>query len=76
MAQITIVRTVQLPESSIIKQMHYNVNTEVLTVTFNTNRTYIYSDVPDNIVKEMCKSKSVGSYFREFIRDVYAYEEV
>lgn len=76
MTTINISRTIELPKSSIIDEMSYNVNEKVLEVTFNTGRTYRYSDVPEDVVKELCKTDSVGSYFRANIRDTFEYEEV
>ena len=76
MTTIKITKTLNLPESSIIDEMEYNVNSKYLTVRFKTNREYLYYNVPEDVVREMCKAKSVGSFFRENIRDQYETEEV
>lgn len=80
--QITISRTIQLPSSSIINEMIYDVTDGELQVTFHPQgddvdgATYLYHDVPEETVKDMIKSKSVGSFFRENIRDKFKTELV
>lgn len=78
---IFIIRKIELPSSSIINKMMYDVNTNTLRVTFHAQggdfpRTYEYRNVPEETVKEMINSESVGSYFRKNIRDNFDTEEI
>lgn len=80
--KIIIRRTITLTDSAILQQLDYDVNTLELFITFHPNRgrdygdTYLYSGVPENVVKDLINSKSAGSYFREFIRDQYPTEKI
>lgn len=82
MATIRITKTFVLPESSIIDEIHYDVETCSLQILFKPQgsatigRTYLYSEVPEEVVKAMCRAKSVGSYFSQHIRNLYETVEV
>ena len=62
--------------STVIKGYHYSEDKEVLTITFTTNRTYKYKNVPEKIYNQFSKATSKGRYFNLNIRDKYEYEEV
>lgn len=47
-----------------------------LTVTFQTGDTYTYRGVPPNIVEDLFKADSVGSFFYKNIRNTFPYEKL
>lgn len=62
--------------STVIRRYHYSEDKEVLTITFTTNRTYKYKNVPEKIYNQFSKATSKGLYFNLKIRDKYEYKEV
>ena len=62
--------------STVIRGFNYSEDKEVLTITFITDRTYKYKNVPEKIYNQFSKSTSKGRYFNFNIRDKYEYEEV
>jgi hypothetical protein len=67
--------TVSLPSSSLIVSAAYATNDQKLTVTLCNNRTYIYNNVPSNIVQDFSNSDSAGKFFNQNIRNKYDWAE-
>ena len=63
-------------ESSMIKAVGYDETTSTLEVVFNSGKTYLYSEVPNNVYLELMESDSKGSYMRDCVIDCYAYQQV
>lgn len=62
--------------SSVIKNVDYDGLTRILEISFYTGRTYHYHNVPKNIYKSLVSAYSVGSFYNEHIKGVYASEYV
>ncbi|MBN8568961.1 MAG: KTSC domain-containing protein [Ignavibacteria bacterium] len=62
--------------STVIRGFNYSEDKKILTVTFTTDRTYKYKNVPEKIYDQFSKATSKGRYFNFNIRDKYEYEEV
>ncbi|MEG4632771.1 KTSC domain-containing protein [Microcoleus sp. AR_TQ3_B6] len=62
-------------ESSMIKAVGYDETTSNLEVVFNSGKTYLYSEVPNNVYLELMDSDSKGSYMRSCVIDCYPYEQ-
>jgi hypothetical protein len=64
-------------ESSLIRSVGYDPAGSVLEVELvESNRVYAYYDVPFSVYTELIDAESLGSYFNEYIRDMYSYEEI
>lgn len=62
--------------STVIRGFNYSEDKKVLAVTFTTDRTYNYKNVPEEIYNQFSKATSKGRYFNFNIRDKYEYEEI
>jgi hypothetical protein len=63
-------------ESSLIRSVGYDVASSILEVELaEEGRVYEYFDVPFSAYQELMEAESKGSYFNEFIKDLYAYRE-
>lgn len=58
-------------DSSAIRFVDYNPSTRVLKITFTTGNTYDYFNVPQHIYDGLISAASKGSYYNDFIKDVY-----
>ncbi|MEG4396618.1 KTSC domain-containing protein [Microcoleus sp. BROC3] len=54
----------------------YDETTSTLEVVFNSGKTYLYSEVPNNVYLELMDSDSKGSYMRDCVIDCYPYQQV
>jgi hypothetical protein len=59
--------------SSVIRSFDYDQDAHRLDVQFVSGRRYSYHDVPAEVVDEMRRAFSKGSYFNRRIRDTYPY---
>jgi len=59
--------------SSVIRSFDYDQVARRLDVQFVSGRRYSYHDVPADVVDEMRRALSKGSYFNRHIRDIYRY---
>jgi len=55
-------------ESSMIKQVGFDEESEVLRVVFNNNATYDYADVPKVEHDALMEADSIGKHFHRNIR--------
>jgi hypothetical protein len=63
--------------SSLIRSVGYDLDGSILEVELvEGGRVYAYYDVPLSVYSELMDATSLGSYFNEHIRDLYAYEEL
>lgn len=62
--------------SSLIRSVGYDLASSILEVELNGGSVYEYFDVPYSVFLELLEADSKGSFFNEWVRDLYAYEEV
>jgi hypothetical protein len=70
------IKTVTFNESSFIKSVSWDENSETLFVEFNSKTTWVYYNIPQDVYEEMMNSISVGSYFNKNIRDKYPSQRI
>ena len=63
-------------ESSLIRSVGYDLPGSVLEVEFASGSVYEYYDVPLSVYSELMAAGSPGSYFNDFIKDLYPYAQV
>jgi KTSC domain len=63
-------------ESSLLKSVGYDAESQTLEVELAPGRVYQYFDVPAEVYRDLMKAGSLGGYFNDEIRDVYAYAKV
>jgi hypothetical protein len=59
--------------SSVIRSFRYEMQTQILAVTFTSGRRYRYFDVPPRLFDEMSAAPSKGEFFNKRIRDQFRY---
>lgn len=62
--------------STVIRRFEYRPEARELEIIFTTGRRYLYSDVPEETVRQFRSAYSKGVYFNRHIRDSYHYREV
>lgn len=62
--------------SSNIGGIHYDVNTQTLTVEFKSGSRYAYHGVPADVVQDFENAGSPGQFFASDIKDTYPYARV
>ncbi len=66
--------------SSALKALDYNEDKNMLTATFNNNRTYHYINVPEKLWKEFLSvidsGKSAGAFINKHIKPFYKSIEI
>ena len=66
----------QSVKSRLIRSVGYDLTASILEVELaESGRVYRYFDVPYSIVEELLSAGSLGSFFNDQIRDMYAFEE-
>ncbi len=63
-------------DSSLIRSVGYDIASSVMEVEFDAGSVYEYFDVPLSIYSELMSAGSKGSYFNEYVKDLYPYEQV
>ena len=66
----------QFVDSSNIERIGYDSNSGTLRIEFKSNRTYDYSNVPENVFNELRNASSVGGYHARNIKNFYPYIEI
>ena len=51
-----------------IDRVAFDEDAQTLCVSFKQTGKYLYYDVPAAIFDTMCKAKSVGQFFNEFVK--------
>lgn len=64
------------PESKLIRRASYDELTQVLTVEFAAGTTYTYGHVPSDIWHDFEQASSVGAFFNQVIRPMFAGKQV
>ncbi len=63
--------------SSLLRSVGYDPASSVLEVELiEPGHVYEYFDVPYSVFEELMNADSLGSYFNEFIKDLYPYRRV
>lgn len=62
--------------SSDLASVGYDENSQILEIGFLDGSVYQYFDVPKNIYDGILNASSKGTYFHEYIRNVYAYTKL
>lgn len=65
---LNVYRKISMNPSSLIRNAEYDTNTKELTVRFQNGAVYLYSDVPELVIKKWAGAKSVGKYFNKNIK--------
>ncbi len=63
-------------ESSNLKSVGYDPQTQTLEIEFQHGGVYQYLGVPESIYNSLMSAPSLGSYFYHEIRDVYTFRQV
>ena len=63
-------------ESSNIKAIGYDSNTNILEVEFKDFSIYHYMNVPANVYQSFLNASSVGKYFHQYIKSSYSFIKI
>lgn len=63
-------------ESSMICEVGYDAEAQMLEVVFNSGKIYRYTGVPPTVYAEVLASASKGQYMRACIIDIYPVRQV
>ncbi len=63
-------------QSRDIALVGYDSETTTLEVTFRAGGVYQYIQVPEKIHREFLAASSIGTFFRDNIRERYSYKKV
>lgn len=63
-------------ESSVIQEIGYDKDHEVLEVLFLSGELYQYEKVPHNIFVSFMTAPSYGTFYNEYIKHQYEYERI
>lgn len=66
----------QSVNSSDLKSVGYDEETQTLEIEFRSGAIYEYYNVPQNIYDGLMSASSYGKYFNQNIRDNYQYSKV
>lgn len=59
--------------SSLIQSFDYDAASRGLRIVFQTGRSYLYQDVPEEIYRAMQAAPSKGEYFNDHIRENFSF---
>jgi hypothetical protein len=62
--------------STVVHTFHYNIDSLVLTVIFQSGAVYEYYDVPEDVYLLFTKARSKGTFLNQHIKGNYAFEKV
>ncbi len=62
--------------SSNLRAVGYDAAAQTLEIEFQNGRVYQYSDVPEDVYRELMSAESHGQYFNDNIKDDYSYQQV
>ena len=63
-------------DSTLATSIGYDKAASILEIEFHSGAVWQYDSVPEKVYKEMMRSSSIGSYFRDFIADMYSERRV
>ncbi|AFY68553.1 hypothetical protein Pse7367_0237 [Thalassoporum mexicanum PCC 7367] len=62
--------------SSNLASVGYAPDTQILEVEFMNGGLYQYSSVPQSVYAGLMSASSHGSYFNQYVRNVYSYQKI
>jgi hypothetical protein len=63
-------------ESRLIRSVGYDLASSILEVELVGGALYEYFDVPYSAFEELMEAESMGAYYNDLIKDLYAYRRV
>lgn len=69
-------KTKQSVVSSQLKEVEYDTETSILTITFLQGRRYEYKDVPADVFRKLIEADSIGSFFLMKIKNNYSFKQI
>ena len=63
-------------ESSTIDSTGYDSKNKILRIKFTSGAIYDYYGVPEKIAEGLLNASSKGSFFNEYIKDIYEFERI
>lgn len=66
----------EVTDSSTIKSLEYDFDSEKLVVEFKAGSKYLYRDVPEVVAREFFLAESKGKHFAAHIKDDYVTEKI
>lgn len=67
---------IKIKGSQNIKGIDYDENSKEMTIQFTSGGLYSYQNVPKSIYGKFLKAKSKGSFFADYVKNVYEYERL
>lgn len=58
-------------DSSAIREVRYNFESQSFFITFQRGKEYMYPDVPEHVFAGFMSASSKGKFLHKFIRDQY-----
>lgn len=58
-------------QSSNLAAVGYDPATLIMTVQFNSGRSYRYKDVPQDVYLALLNAGSAGKYFNDYIKEAF-----
>ncbi|WEA01526.1 KTSC domain-containing protein [Mucilaginibacter sp. SJ] len=62
--------------STVIQNMDYDLETQVLKISYVSGQTYLYKNVPEKVYKELKSSRVKGRYLHFFVKNKYEFEQI
>ncbi len=66
----------QFVQSSNLKSVGYDRETNVLEIEFHSGGVYQYLNVPESVFKALLNAASKGTYFHANIKERYKYKRI
>ncbi len=66
----------QFVQSSNLKSVGYDRETNVLEIEFHSGGVYQYLNVPESVFKALLNAVSKGTYFHDNIKERYRYKRI
>ena len=60
-------------DSTVVQSWHYDYEMQTLTIRFKNGTVYEYYDVPEGTYYAFVQADSLGEFFNEEIKGIYAY---
>ena len=61
--------------STLIKRTEYTPDNQTLSVEFNNDQTYVYSEISETEYQDFCNAESQGKYFGQNFRTKKPYKK-
>ena len=64
------------PDSTLVRRVKYDKESQLLRVKFHNEREYEYSDVPFMVYKDLIHAESVGGFFNKSVKGFFDFTEL